>query len=786
MLEPYVANMAYVPLDSVESIDKIKMELTVIPKTYNDEIPKHIFLYDLSVKGYIGLPIDWGLNKFSHLKFIDRTSRGNGLLLNAAKKVNPNHPKAPKGQEQFINNIIKACTSNYTCFAVAQTGCHAKGTKVMTADGRFKEVQEITDTDYLMGVDSKPKKVNKLYKGYGTMYKISPVKGEPFICNEDHILRLKRTNKHKTVTDNKAGELIDISIKDYINRSSYFKHIHKLYKVPIEFDYQEVDIPPYVLGLLIGDGSFKNTVNFTNSKEALYSVVNSYAISVGDEVMVEARNNTSTYHYKNCNIRTKLESLKLYGLGAEDKFIPDAYKYNDRDTRFALLAGLLDTDGYVYGSSFEFSSRSNTLAEDVAYIARSLGMRATKSTKKVKGIDYYRINISGDSSSIPTNIKKATPYLQKKDPLVTGFRIEKLEDDYFYGFNVEDNLYLLHDFTVTHNSGKSVSALAVASHFNMRTLVVVDRKLLATQWKQEIIDKIGIDPSRIAIISGKASMDMKASICIGIVKTLVDNDFGKDFYNSFGTVILDEVHAYGSEKFSKVVNLFNSTIKIGMTATDERGDDAEFCYRSALGPHRAVSTAESMPLTVYKIKYYNKPLYGNNPQYQKSQLVKDIDRNRIIAELVAEAYEHGRQILVASDRIEHLEELMERSINLGVPKKVCGLLTGQKTVNGKRVTVTSNESENIKKTSQVIFSTYGICNKGLDIPRLDYGISASPRANATQFAGRFRRLFDNKPDPILVDFVDEHSHIFKNMFRKRQKDYISINAIIYEGRPRWA
>lgn len=448
--------MAYVPLDCIDDLESVKTKLTVIPKTYGEEIPTPIFLYKLDTEGYIGLPIDWGISNFPHLSFEDRTSKGNGLLLNAAKKVDPNHPKAPKGQDVFIDNIIKACSKYYTCFAVAQTG-----------------------------------------------------------------------------------------------------------------------------------------------------------------------------------------------------------------------------------------------------------------------------------------------------------------------------------------SGKSVSALAAASHFNMRTLVVVDRKLLANQWKDEIIDKIGIDPSRIALISGRDSKDMKASICVGIVKTLVDNDFGEDFYRSFGTVILDEVHAYGSEKFSKVVNLFNSTIKIGMTATDERGDDAEFCYRSALGPHRAVSTAESMPLTVYKVTYANKPLYGDNPQYQKSQLVKDVSRNRMIAEMVAEAYQNNRQILVASDRIEHLEELMERSINLGVPKEVCGLLTGQRTENGKRVKVTIQESEKIKKERQVIFSTYGICNKGLDIPRLDYAIAATPRSAVTQYAGRVRRLYDNKPDPILVDIVDEHSHIFKNQYRKRYKDYMSIDATVLTGVPKW-
>jgi hypothetical protein len=781
MEKPYIANMAYVPLGMVDNLESCKMELTVVPKKYNDDIPSPIFLYDLKTPGYIGVPIDWGLNKFSHLQFEDRTSRGNGLLLNATKKVDPYHRKAPKGQDVFIENIIKACSTHYTCFAVAQTGCHAKDTKVMTSDGRFKEVQHIVEGDYLMGIDSKPKKVNKLYRGSSMMYEVTPVKGEKFICNEDHILRLISTR-------NKKGEqrkFIDITIKDYLTRSKYFKHRHKLYRVPIEFANQYISMPAYVLGLLIGDGKLHEQVGFTNSNKVLTSEVNKYATSIGDIYRGEEHNNTTTYYYKGCNLRSKLEEIGLYNVWAGDKYIPDNYKYNSRKIRLDILAGLLDTDGYTDGKSFEFSSKSKVLADDVVYLCRSIGLSAYSSEKIVKGTSYHIVSISGECSIIPTKVKVAKTREQVKDPLVTGFSVTSKGEGEFYGFNVEDSLYLLQDFIVTHNSGKSVSALAAASHFNMRTLVVVDRKLLANQWKDEIIDKVGIDISRIALISGKASKNMKASICVGIVKTLVDNDFGEDFYNSFGTVILDEIHAYGSEKFSKVVNLFNSTITIGMTATDERGDEAEFCYRSALGPHRAVSTAESMPITVYKVDYTNTPLYGDNPQYQLSQLVKDINRNRIAAEMIAEAYENGRQILVGADRINHLEEVMERCINLGVPREVCGLLTGQRTEKGKRVKVTTKESEYIKKNCQVIFSTYAICNKGLDIPRLDYGIQLNPRSRIIQFAGRFRRLFDNKPDPILVDFADNHSHIFKAQYRKRYREYMSINATVIEGKPKW-
>lgn len=449
--------MAFVPLDLLDGrLQSVKMELTVIPENYGDVPPLPIFLYDMSVEGYIGLPIDWGLTRFSHLTFEDRTSRGNGILFNASKKVNPHHELAPKGQAEFIEKMIEVCGGHYTCFAVADTG-----------------------------------------------------------------------------------------------------------------------------------------------------------------------------------------------------------------------------------------------------------------------------------------------------------------------------------------SGKTVSTLAVASHFNMRTLVVVPDRRLARQWREEIVNKLGIPKSRIALISGKDSEDFKASICVGIVNTIVGCEFSKKFYESFGTVILDEAHRYGSQNFSKAVHLFNSTITIGMTATDDRGDKAEMCYRATLGPPRAVSKAAAMPMDVYKINYSGPPLYGDNAQVQINQLAKDQERNRILSELIGRLYKSDRQILVASDRIEHLEELMARCINLGVPEKTCGLYTRQKTVNGKRVQVKDEYLDYISKHARVIFGIYKMCQTGIDIPRLDTGVEATPRATGKQFPGRFRRLFPGKKKPALFTFIDRRSAIFQGYFRKRNKDYLSFNADIHEGLPEW-
>jgi len=129
-----------------------------------------------------------------------------------------------------------------------------------------------------------------------------------------------------------------------------------------------------------------------------------------------------------------------------------------------LFAGLVDTDGHMSrGYALDYISKSQILAEDFMFVARSLGLAAYMCSKQAYsqtggGGTYYRVGVSGDLSEIPTRIprRKASVRRQKKSVLRTGFTIESAGEADFYGFTLTgDGRYLLEDFTVTHNSGKT-------------------------------------------------------------------------------------------------------------------------------------------------------------------------------------------------------------------------------------------------------------------------------------------------------------------------------------------
>jgi hypothetical protein len=137
----------------------------------------------------------------------------------------------------------------------------------------------------------------------------------------------------------------------------------------------------------------------------------------------------------------------------EPRHIPHPYKVGTRKVRLFTLAGLLDTDGSVTDGGAEITQKSETLSDDICFIARSLGFAAYKKTKVVKGEIYYRVTISGDLTEVPCVRLVFEGRKQIKNVLNTGFTVEPIGQGVYRGIMLDkDHLFLLGDFTVTHNT----------------------------------------------------------------------------------------------------------------------------------------------------------------------------------------------------------------------------------------------------------------------------------------------------------------------------------------------
>ena len=338
--------------------------------------------------------------------------------------------------------------------------CLGRGTKVLMYSGELKKVENIKVGDLLMGNDSTPRKVLSLACGREEMYWIKQNKGVDYRVNKSHILSLKRSRnegKHK------HGDILNISVEEYIKKSNKFKSNYKGYKVGIEFPEKKLEIEPYFLGLWLGDGSKISTVITTIEEEIVHYLeyyANKLKMNVSYPSNIKKHLDYRITNSNNINILLKmLRKLNLLN----NKHIPQIYLVNSKKNRLELLAGLIDSDGY-YDDKYhvmEITQKSKELATQIKFLADSLGFRCSFKSKmaRIKSIGYecevYRVRIVGDLDEIPTKIarKQARPSASNRNHQHTGIKVEYDKIDDYYGFELDgDGLFLLEDMTVTHNT----------------------------------------------------------------------------------------------------------------------------------------------------------------------------------------------------------------------------------------------------------------------------------------------------------------------------------------------
>ena len=345
----------------------------------------------------------------------------------------------------LIDSILKSYTVPLCVSFDGEAGtgkCLHPDTPVLMYNGSIKLAKNIVIGDQLMGDDSTPRNVLSTCTGEENMYRVKQLYGDDYIVNESHILSLVSKSQSVVGLGYKKQEIIDISVKDYLQRSNSFKKNYRGYKVGVEFESKDVPIDPYLFGVWLNDGTFAES-SITNTGNIF------------------------------------LNFLKEYNL-INNKHIPDIYKCNNREIRLKLLAGLIDSDGY-YDSRcnyYEITQKNDKLANDILYLCRSLGFK-TNLNKREKTCTnsangrvtntYNIIGISGFGlNQIPVLLdrKKANPRKQKKNALVYGINVELLGPGKYRGFEIDGNKrFLLGDFTVTHNTTFG-SYIASAGIFN--------------------------------------------------------------------------------------------------------------------------------------------------------------------------------------------------------------------------------------------------------------------------------------------------------------------------------
>ena len=668
---------------------------------------------------------------------------------------------------------------------VLPTGCHAKDHPILMYDGTVRKVQDISVGDIIMGADSTPRHVLALARGREPMARITPIKGEPFVVNMNHILSLVSTNEGKGdfTCYQKGGEITNITVREYLTKSKSWRHLRKLYRVPVNFSIpKNLPIPPHILGLLLGDGIMTNAIGLTSAEEELGDEFSRYAESIGCSVRVaENDRNVPTYYAvvakgaKNPLFEI-LHQLGLRGHCAHNKFIPKEYLTASRSDRLQLLAGLLDSDGFFDGHCLEITTQSRELAGDIVFLARSLGFMANCHEKYCAcqtgaGGWYYRVHISGDLSPIPCRRKRHVFHVrqQKKNVLRTGFSVEILSEDDFYGFELDgDHLYVDGNFVVHHNTGKSLVLAQIAKDsvekWNGRVLILAHVKELLEQNADKIRKlcpelKIGI------YSAGLRSRDTTEQVIVAGIQSVYNKACELD---AFDLVIVDEAHLISSEgdgmyrTFLSDMKVINPHVRvIGLTATPFRLKGGlickpenilnEICYEAGLKEMIQQGYLSPLISRAGRAEANLANLHIRGGEFISDEVAAAMDNDALVTSACREIVELTRDrksVLIFTASVDHCKHVAEKI--QAFSGKECAIVTGDTSPAERAEIIARFKGEFIPadlfgtpKPPLKFLANVNVLTCGFDAPNTDCVVMLRPTNSPgllIQCAGRGTRL----------------------------------------------
>ena len=350
-------------------------------------------------------------------------------------------------------------------------------TPVLTPNG-WKGMGELKEGDFVCTPFGKPVKVLQIFEHKDKdIYEVETYDGRKAHCGLEHLWsfrtrkQLHKYRQHGDVSKNLTTE----DTQSIIDRIGKGQAIYLPISHAQDFEEKSFVIPPYLLGVLLGDGcitdaSSSTSFTISNSEEDIIQKV--FEISDSERVHCNPCNYHKTFFSKKAkkfNDYLRSVSLDTYSY---NKHIPSEYLWGSIQQRRELLMGLMDTDGCVEnGNRFSFSTTSKRLADGFVYLCRSLGyvVTITEDNRKDKytcdkayGISIHTDDIIFSSKKhlekYQKNIEKSTRAYARTNDHIRIKSITKVDRCDARCIWIDDplHLYIIDDFIVTHNTAAAV------------------------------------------------------------------------------------------------------------------------------------------------------------------------------------------------------------------------------------------------------------------------------------------------------------------------------------------
>lgn len=355
-------------------------------------------------------------------------------------------------------------------------------TPVLTPSG-WRTMGDLVPGDKVIGSDGKPHTILGVYEqGIQPVYRVKFMGDASTECTLDHVWTV--SNQY----DRQCGVMRKMTLQQLLDDGLHYEGGTAKWAVPlsqpVEYAPSEKPLPvdPYLMGLLLGDGSFrvgdKGSITLASSSEDI-EVMETVLADVapeGTEVALRRRSGHGfpgsraghgEFRFPNVDrkqgsvypnpLKKAVRELGLLNVRGEDKFIPSSYLKASIDERVYLLQGLIDADGCVSDTTVRYVTNSVQLAHDVQTLVGSLGGMAT--VRKVKSRSTYQVTISKKLPDwiVPARLPRKVENYNKRRVLqrvrtLLGAEFSRNVETRCIKVDVSDSLYVTEDFIVTHNT----------------------------------------------------------------------------------------------------------------------------------------------------------------------------------------------------------------------------------------------------------------------------------------------------------------------------------------------
>lgn len=310
--------------------------------------------------------------------------------------------------------------------------------------------------------------------------KVNTISGRSIICDKMHGFPIYEGRdithgfkfRERVANDLSENDLLMLSTQHSLNSNSKF------------FDGYDLG---FIVGCYLADGTIcNNTVTLTNND---IGVKNRFEMIVNRQFNAKTRwyakngENSSSFQ---CWSKLLCRFLVGRGTFSGDKHLSEEDLLSSKDYKIGLLDGYFSCESEISKKTgyIGIMSKSERLRDDIAFLLLQFNYITTLSSRVLKSGDYkgnkyFKLTISASQTFkfrkeiMKTRSNGMTQYILNKDAelqrrLIDGFlldrveSIRKLKNSSVFCVSIENGNFLLANGILSLNSGKSLSAMAIA------------------------------------------------------------------------------------------------------------------------------------------------------------------------------------------------------------------------------------------------------------------------------------------------------------------------------------